>query len=264
MSLFRSSATVGGYTLISRVLGFLRDLLIAAVLGTSPVADAFFVAFRIPNLFRRLTGEGAFNAAFVPVFAGLIERDGRPAAEYFAGQVLSIMILVLAGLTLLAEAAMPWVIMAIAPGFIDDPDKFDLAVTFTRLTFPYLLLVSLMAILGAVLNAMMRFAAAAAAPILLNIVMIAMMLTAMDAFATPGHALALGVTLGGVAQLALMVVACRRAGVAIRPVRPRLTPQIRRWLRLMGPGLVGAGVLQINLLAGTIIASLLPTGAISY
>lgn len=264
MALLRSTATVGLYTLGSRVLGFVRDMLVAAFLGAGPVADAFVVAFRIPNLFRRLTAEGAFHAAFVPVFSGVLEREGRAAAERFAAQVLSVMVAALALFTLLAEAAMPTVIAAMAPGFVGDPARFDLTVLFTRLTFPYLLLITLVALLSAVLNSLLRFAAAAASPILLNAIMLAAIALFAHVWATPGHALSLAVTVGGIVQLALLLYACRRAGWSVRFGPLALSPPVKRWLRLMGPGAVGAGVMQLNIFLGTVIASVLPTGAVSY
>ncbi|MBV8166550.1 MAG: lipid II flippase MurJ, partial [Alphaproteobacteria bacterium] len=143
MSLFRSVATIGGYTLLSRVLGFLRDVLVAAYLGAGPVADAFFVAFKFPNLFRRLFAEGAFNAAFVPIFAGLVATSGKEAAKRFAEESLAVLLVALLAFTVVAELLMPWLMYAFAPGFSADPAKFRLAIDLTRITFPYLLFISL-------------------------------------------------------------------------------------------------------------------------
>ncbi len=264
MALLRFSATVGGYTAASRVLGFVRDILIAAVMGAGPVADAFVVAFRIPNLFRRLVAEGAFNAAFVPLFSGRLEREGREAAIRFAEESLAVMVAALLLFTAAAMAAMPWLMYAIAPGFARDPEKFDLAVTLTRITFPYLLFMALAALLGGMLNSVYRFAAAAAAPVLLNVVLIAVLLFFAETAGTPGHALAWGVVVAGAGQFLLLAFAARRAGLALRLPRPRLTPAVRRLLRLMLPGVIGGGVTQINVVVGTIIASILPTGAVAY
>ena len=263
MALIRSAATVGGYTMLSRVLGFLRDILIAAALGAGPVADAFFVAFRIPNMFRRLVAEGAFSAAFVPMFSRRLEADGQGAAQSFAEAALAVLLSALLVLTLLAEISMPWLMRVIAPGFLDDPEKFDLAVLFTRITFPYLLFMALVALFGGVLNALYRFAAAAAAPLLLNLVLIAAVLGFADAGPTPGHALAWGVALAGAGQFVWMAAACRRAGIALRLPRPRLTADVRKLLKLMVPAGLTAGVHQINLLIGTIVATL-EGGAVSY
>ena len=264
MRLFRSVATVGGYTLASRVLGLVRDLMMAGLLGAGPVADAFLVAFRLPNLFRRMFAEGAFSAAFVPVFAGTLEQEGREAARRFAEQAMAVLVAALLALTLLAEIAMPWVIRVLAPGFADEPEKFGLAVAFSRITFPYLLFTAVMALMAGVLNGLYRFAAAAAAPIVLNLCMIAALLLLVRPLGSVGLALSWGVAAAGVGQCVLLALACRRAGMTLRPTLPRLTPKVRRLLVLMGPGLVGAGVMQLNLLIGTMIASLLPTGAVSW
>ena len=152
MSLIRAAATVGSFTMMSRITGFLRDMLIAAMLGAGPVADAFFVAFKLPNFFRRLTAEGSFTVAFVPLFAGTLEADGVVAAKRFASDVLAMMCAVLLALTLVMELTMPWVVQVIAPGFVATPDRFVLAVELTRITFPYLLLISLVALYGGILT----------------------------------------------------------------------------------------------------------------
>ncbi len=263
MALLRSAATVGGYTMLSRVLGFVRDILIAAVLGAGETAEAFFVAFRIPNLFRRLVAEGAFAAAFVPLFSRRLEADGRRAARAFAEQTLAVLLSSLLIFTILAEIAMPWLMHVIAYGFADEADKFDLAVQFARLTFPYLLFMALVALLGGVLNSLYRFATAAAAPVLLNVVLITALLGFADAGATPGHALAWGVAAAGAGQFVWLAAACHRAGMRLRLPRPRLTPEVRHLLRLMVPLGLTAGVLQINLLVGTVIATL-QDGAVAY
>lgn len=260
MSLYRSFATVGGMTMMSRVLGFVRDIMIAAVLGTGPVADAFFVAFRFPNLFRRLFAEGAFNSAFVPLFAKRLEGEGEEEARRFANEALSVLVTVLVLLTIVAEIAMPWLMYLIAPGFADTPDKFDLAVLLTRIAFPYLLLVSLVALLSGLLNALHRFALAAFAPVLLNIVLISVL--ALLAWAgygnTPaaGEALAWGVAAGGVAQLVVLLFWSRRVGMGLELQRPRMTPGVKRLVALGIPGVIAGGITQVNILIGTIIASL--------
>ena len=264
MSLLRSLATVGGYTGISRILGFVRDILMAAVIGTGPVADAFFVAFRFPNFFRRLFAEGAFSAAFVPLFSRRLEEDGRAAAVRLAEETLSVLTAALLALTLAALAAMPQLMHLLAPGFAEDPEKFDQAVLLTRLTFPYLLFVSLVALYGGVLNSLYKFAAMAAAPILLNVFFIAALLLVIPLGDAPaGPALAWTVTLAGIAQFLAMAWAAKRAGIVLDFPLPRLTPGVRRTLRLMGPGVASAGALQLNLVVGTIVASLQP-GAVSY
>ncbi|NBC32005.1 MAG: murein biosynthesis integral membrane protein MurJ [Alphaproteobacteria bacterium] len=264
MPLLRAVATVGGLTLLSRVAGFVRDVLMAAVLGAGPVADAFFVALKLPNLFRRLFAEGAFSVSFVPLFSAELQSRGRPAARRLAEEALALMVAVLAPLTVLAVAAMPWIIPVMAPGFVDDGDRYALAVEFARITFPYLFVMSLVALMGGVLNALDRFAPFAAAPVLFNLTLISALLGATAWFATPGHALAYAVAAAGIVQLLWLAWHCRRAGFALRLPRPRLTPAMRRLLRLMGPGALGAGVMQINLFVDTLLASLLPAGAISY
>ena len=261
--MIRGILTVGGWTMASRLLGFARDILIAALLGAGPVADAFFVANRLPNLFRRLFGEGAFNAAFVPAFSGLLASEGPEAAAAFAAQAASVMAFWLFGLTILAEIFMPQVLAVIAPGFSNLPAKFDLAVTLSRIAFPYMPLICLTALLSGVLNGLDRFAAAAAAPVLYNITSISFMLALAGVVPTEGHALALGVAVSGVLQLGMVYWAAAREGMALRLLRPRLTPEVRRLLRRMAPGLLGAGVTQLNLSVDVIIGSLLPPGTVS-
>ncbi len=264
MRLLSAIATIGGYTLASRVLGFVRDILIAALLGAGPVADAFFVAFKLPNFFRRLFAEGAFAAAFVPHFTRILTEDGADAARHFCERVLSVLLAVLLVFCTAMQIAMPWAMYLFAPGFAADPDKFDLAVELARIAFPYLLFVSLVSQLGGVLNALDRFAAAAAAPILLNLSLILCLIGLAPMLETPGHALAWGVFAAGVIQFLWLIEACRRAGVVFRLPRPRLTPPVKRLMAKILPGAIGAGVQQINLVIGVILASLLPTGAISY
>lgn len=260
MKLYRSFATVGAMTMVSRVLGFVRDILIASVLGTGLVADTFFVAFRFPNLFRRLFAEGAFNSAFVPLFAKKIEGEGAGAARRFANEAVSALVAVLLLVTALAEIAMPWLMYVIAPGFTDSPEKFDLAVLLTRIAFPYLLFVSVVALFSGMLNALHRFAVAALAPVLLNIVLISVLAgVSWAGFGnTPraGEALAWGVAAGGVAQLLVLVFWAKRVGFGLRLQRPRMTPGVRRLVALGIPGVIAGGVTQVNLLIGTIIASL--------
>jgi putative peptidoglycan lipid II flippase len=267
MKLYRAFATVGGLTMVSRVLGFARDILIAATLGSGAVADAFFVAFRFPNLFRRLFGEGAFNSAFVPLFAKRLEDEGTQAATSFAEEALAGLLFILLLLTALAEIGMPWLMYALAPGFSVTPEKFDLAVLLTRIAFPYLLCMSLVALLSGALNALGRFTMAAAAPILLNVVLIAAVLLAawLGLANTPqsGIVLAWGVAVAGFVQLGALWVAARRAGLHFRLRGPRLSADMKRLVSLGVPGLISGGVTQLNIVVGTIIASL-QAGAVSY
>ena len=261
--MLKSVVTVGGWTMASRVAGFARDMLIAALAGAGPVADAFFVANRLPNLFRRLFGEGAFNAAFVPEFAGLLAVEGPGAAQRFAEEAFAVLGFWLVLLTVLGEKFMPFLMRGLAPGFADEPEKFALAVALGRITFPYLLLICLSALLSGVLNGLDRFTAAAAAPVLYNLFSIAAMLLLGPVLPTVGHALAWGVSLSGVAQLGLLLWAVRRGGMRLHVPRPRLTPAMRVLLRRMAPGLIGASVTQLNLAMDTILASLLPPGSVS-
>jgi putative peptidoglycan lipid II flippase len=261
--MLRGILTVGGWTMASRVLGFARDMLISYLLGAGTVADAFFVANKLPNLFRRLFGEGAFNAAFVPAFSGLLTSEGHAAAQNFAEQAASVMAFWLLGLTLLAEAFMPALMGLLAPGFESVPGKFELAVTLARITFPYMPLICLTALLSGVLNGLDRFAAAAAAPVIYNLTSIGFMLGLLHLVPTAGHALAYGVSVSGVFQLALVAWAVRVSGFRLHLPRPRLTPDMRLLLRRMGPGLLGAGVTQLNLSVDVFISSLLPAGTVS-
>jgi putative peptidoglycan lipid II flippase len=262
--MIRHVLTVGAWTGASRILGFVRDIAIAARLGAGPEADAFFVALKLPNFFRRLFGEGAFAAAFVPLFAGALAGEGREAARRVAEGALAVMIATLATLTLLAIVFMPQAMTILAPGFIDEPYRFGLAVELTRITFPYLLLICVVALLSGVLNGLGRFSAAAAAPILFNLCLIAGLFAAPLLSIGLAQGLAWGVAASGVAQLLLLAAATARAGMPLRLPLPRLSPEVRTLLRKMIPGAIGAGVTQINLMIDVIIASLLPQGAIAF
>jgi putative peptidoglycan lipid II flippase len=267
MSLLKSAATVGGLTLVSRVLGFLRDQLIAFTLGTGPVAEAFFVAQRFPNLFRALFAEGAFNSAFVPQFARRIEGEGQSAAHKFATEIFSALLAWLLVFTALSMIAMPWLIYVIAPGFSEEAQKLQLTIDLTRICFPYLLFMSLTALQSGVLNSLNRFTAAAAAPILLNIVMISSNILAWalgtgDSAAT-GYIFAWGVSLAGVAQFLLLAIACKRAGMPLFPKWPTFSPDVKKVLALSVPGIISGGIMQINLLIATVIATSLDR-AVAY
>lgn len=261
--MIRGILTVGGWTMVSRVLGFARDMLIASHLGAGLVADAFFVALRLPNLFRRLFGEGAFNAAFIPQFTALHAREGIGPARAFASKAFAFMASTLGGLTVLGLILMPAIVSGLAPGFVTVDGKFDLAVSLSRITFPYLPLICLAALLVGILNALERFGIAAASYVLFNVGTIAALLGLTPFVATGGHALAWGVLAAGVLQLAVLWIACARVGAAPVPTLPTLTPRLRQLLRKMGPGVVGGGITQINLAVDVVIASLLPAGTVS-
>ncbi len=271
MSMLKSMATVGGLTMISRVLGFARDIIMASVLGAGWIADCFVMAFKLPNFFRRLFAEGAFNAAFVPLFSSILEGDGdksvevcRAEARKFAEEAMSFLLFVLLIFVALAEIFMPWLLMGPAFGFLKDPAKYDLAVLLTRITFPYLLFISLVSLLGGVLNALGKFAAVAATPIMLNAVLILSMLIGTKYVATPAHALSVGLSIAGVLQFVWLILAARRIGMTLRLRRPRLTPAVKKLLILILPAAIGAGAFQVNLLLDVFLASFLPDGSLSY
>ncbi|TXN22356.1 murein biosynthesis integral membrane protein MurJ [Methylobacterium sp. WL9] len=261
--MIRAILSVGGWTLVSRVTGFARDVVMAAIMGAGPIADAFVVAFRLPNHFRAIFGEGAFNTAFVPAYARLEEAGAAGAAKAFADRVFTLMLIVQVLLLALAWPAMPWVVRSLAPGFSDDPTRFDLAVSLTRITFPYLLFMTLVTLFSGVLNAHRRFAVAAGAPVLLNLAMLVALALAF-LFPNAAYAAAWGVTVSGVLQFALVWWACRRGGFAPGPTRPTLRdPDMRRFFKVLGPAVIGSAGFQIASFADTIIASFLPVGAVS-
>ena len=267
MKLYRAFATVGGLTMVSRVFGFVRDILIAATLGSGAVADAFFVAFRFPNLFRRLFGEGAFNSAFVPLFAKRLEGEGKESARAFAEEALAGLIFVILMLTIVAELGMPLLMLGLAPGFSANPEKFDLAVLLTRITMPYLLCMSLVALLSGVLNSVGKFVESSAVSVVLNVTMMVATLVALwlglrnEPLA--GVVQAWGVFVAGLLQLWLLVDGARRNGLSLKLRWPRMSEDMRRLIRLGIPGVIAGGVTQLNIVIGTVIASL-QDGAVSH
>ena len=263
-SFLRTVVTVGGWTLASRLAGFIRDMLAAALLGAGPTSDAFFVALKLPNLFRRLFGEGAFSVAFVPLYNAELAARGDVAANDFAQRTLSILLPTLLIATTVIILAMPWVMLLLAPGFVDDPARFPLAVQLSRITFPYLLLMSLVVLYGGILNSLGSFSPFAAAPIAFNLLQIGGMGFAWWVGADIAQALAVSVTLSGVVQLLWMVSYAWYQGVRLRLLRPRLCADTRRLLKLMGPAAIGSGVMQANVLVDMILATLLPTGAVTW
>ncbi|WP_019172087.1 murein biosynthesis integral membrane protein MurJ [Pseudaminobacter salicylatoxidans] len=259
MSLVRKFATVASGTLMSRVFGFMREMMMAAAIGTGPVADAFYAAFQFPNTFRRLFAEGAFNAAFVPLFAKEIEANGTEGAKRFSEEVFGVLFTTLLALTIVMELAMPLLVrFLIAPGFADDPEKYDLTVALATIMFPYLICMSLAAMMSGMLNSLRRYFAAAIAPVFLNIILIAVLANAWyrghDGL-TVGYALAWGVLAAGIVQLAIVWIAVRHAGIVVGFRRPRLTPNVKRLLILALPAAITGGITQINQLIGTAIAS---------
>lgn len=267
MKLYRSFFTVGGLTMVSRVLGFLRDIMFARVMGTGLVADAFVVAFRFPNLFRRLFGEGAFNSAFIPLFAKRLEGEGREAARAFAGEAMSGLTFVLVLLSAVCMLAMPLLMYVLAPGFSEFPEKFSLAVDMSRIAFPYLLCMSLVALLSGVLNSVGRFAESSSVSIVLNVTLIAALLVAaflgLNAGREAGIVIAWGICAAGVLQLLVLMWGAWRAGLLPRLGRPRMTEGVRKLVELGVPGVIAGGITQINIVIGGMVASL-QDGAVSY
>lgn len=259
MSLVRKFSSVGGATMASRVLGFVREAMIAAFLGAGPVADAFYAAFRFPNLFRRLFAEGAFNSAFIPLFGSELETGGRAAARDFAEKIMAVLLLTLLLLSVLAIIFMPYLVgTIIAPKFAEDPEKFELTVFLARIMFPYLAAMSVVAMLSGILNAFRKYFLAAMAPVLLNVIFILVLVT--GGFLESGGselavAMAWGVVVSGVVQVGLLVYAVRREGFGLSIRMPRVSPAVRRLLILALPTAVANGITQINLLVGQIIAS---------
>lgn len=254
--------TVGGYTLLSRVTGFARDIMLAAILGAGPLADAFFVALRLPNHFRAIFAEGAFNAAFVPAYAHVHGERGEAAARLFGNRIFTLLFASQVVLLVVAWLFMPQVISLLAPGFGDEPAQRQLAIDLTRITFPYLLLITMVTLYGGILNVMQRFASAAAAPIFLNL---SMMLTLALAafFPNAGYAAAWGVLLAGVLEFLLLAADAKRTGVLPRFAPFRLDDDVRAFFRALGPATVGSMGTQIALFADTIIATFLAAGALS-
>jgi putative peptidoglycan lipid II flippase len=257
--MYKNLLSVGGITLVSRATGFLRDVMLAQVVGAGMLADAFVVAFRLPNHFRAIFGEGAFNAAYVPCYAQIYQVDGPEESQRFASRIFTL--LLISQLLLLAAALlfMPLFVDLLAPGFRQEPAKFDAAVLMTRITFPYLLFITLVTLQSATLNAHGKFAAAAFAPVLLNLAMLASLALAAF-FPNAGIAAACGVTISGFLQLVLTFVAARRIGVEEGIRFDVWTADVRRFFVVLGPAVIGSAGIQIALFADTIIGSLLPTG----
>jgi len=260
--LLKRILTVGGYTLLSRLTGFMRDIMLAAILGAGPVADAFFVAFRLPNHFRAIFAEGAFNAAFIPAYARIRTQGGETAAKLFGDRVFTLLLATQIVLLALALLLTPQAIDLLAPGFSRDPQQFALAVGLTRITFPYLLLITLVTLWGGILNALNRFAAAAAASTLLNVSMMATLAVAW-LFPSAGHAAAWGVLISGVLQAALVGGDAWRVGVMTSFHALTWDDDVRRFFKALLPATVGSAGTQLALFADTIIASFLTTGALS-
>ncbi|MFL6792754.1 MAG: murein biosynthesis integral membrane protein MurJ [Bradyrhizobium sp.] len=254
--------TVGGYTLLSRLTGFARDIMLAAILGAGPVADAFFVALRLPNHFRAIFAEGAFNAAFVPAYAHVHGESGEASARLFANRIFTLLFISQLVLLIVAWLFMPQAMSILAPGFTDDIEQRRLAIELTRITFPYLLLITLVTLYGGILNVVHRFASAAAAPIFLNLAMM-MTLALVGFFPSAGHAAAWGVLISGFLQFFLLAGDLARRGGLPRFASVKLDEDVRAFFRALGPATIGSMGTQVALFADTIIATFLPAGALS-
>ena len=262
MNLHKSTFTIGGLTMVSRVAGFAREMLMSRVLGAGFYTDAFYVAFRLPNTFRRLFGEGAFSAGFVPLYSQRLQRpNGEAEAKSFSEEVLAVFLPTLILFTVVFEIAMPLFIWAIT-GWHGDQLAFG---TFlTRITFPYLLLISLVSLFSGVLNSIARFTAAAFAPALLNLAMLSALLLVREGGAITATAVATAVTVGGVLQLGLLIAACKRAGIVLKIRKPKLTPGVRQFIRVVLPATLGAGVYQVSVFIDTFFLTRIGTGAVSW
>ena len=262
MNLVKSTGTFGFYTIISRLLGYLRDVLIAFFLGTSFLADAFFVAFRIPNTFRRLFAEGTFNAAFVPSYTSELAKN-KKKSQIFANQVFNLLFLGLFFLVLLVEIFMPLFISLIAPGFNKNTDKMELAITLTRITFPFLMAVSLSSFFGAILNSHNKFAAASAAPIILNLVLISILFFGNYLNDNLIFLLSWGVSVAGLMQFIFLYQFVKKIYIIKLDFKIKITNKVRFFFKKLLPSVFSSGVTQVNILVGTIIASF-QSSAVSY
>lgn len=263
-NLLRSTALVGQMTLVSRILGFVRDVIVARVFGAGMAADAFFVAFKIPNLFRRLFAEGAFSQAFVPVLSECREKDGEEAVRRLVDAAAGTLAAVVLGVVTLGVVAAPIFVLLFAPGFVDQHDKLELSASLLRVTFPYLLFISLSGLAGSVSNIYGRFGIPALSPVMLNITLIIGAVWLAPHLEEPVMGLAIGVIAGGVTQLAMQYAGLWRLGFRPRPVIAFADAGVRKILRLMGPAIFGVSVAQINMMLDTILASFLQTGSISW
>jgi len=260
----RAAGVVGIYTFLSRVLGLLRDMLIAHFFGSGMSADAFFVAFRIPNLLRRLFAEGSFSVAFIPVFTEYLQKRSREEAFTLARVVLTYLVIILTAVTILGVVFSPWIVRIIAPGFGAAGEKYALTVLLTRIMFPYIFLVSVLALFMGILNSLKHFAAPAMAPILLNLSMIGVLVLVVPAMRTPTIGLAIGVLVGGILQMLLQVPFILKQGLSLAPRWLPSHPALRRIGILMLPTIFGSAIYQINQLVGTLLASLLREGSVSF
>ena len=264
MKILKSITTVGFFTMGSRIFGYFRDMLMAALLGAGPITDAMVVAIKLPSLFRRLLAEGAFNAAFVPMFSGIYATSGHDESKTMAEEVLSFLIMVLIGLVIIAEIFIPWLMPVFVPGFKATPDRLALAISFARITFPFILFISITALYSGILNSLDKFAAVAASPMMGNIFIIGLVVFLSPVINDSGSLFAFAIFGCGIIQLLWVMLPCNKIGFKLSLRLPRLTPSVKKLLMLIAPVALGSGVHQINVLIGTAIASVLSVGSISY
>ena len=268
MSLFKSIATFGGFTFLSRITGFVRDMVLANFLGAGMASDAFFVSFKLPNLFRSLFAEGAFTSAFVPIFSQKLVTEGKKKSLFFASQAISILFFFLFIFVLLFEIFMPYVVRVLAPGFLGDAGKIELAASLCRITFPFLLFVSIVSFQAGILNSFEKFAAPATAPIILNLTMILSAFVIVPFVKAPVYGFASAITTAGILEILWLRHALRKIDVRIKPYlhlkKIVAKEEIKTLFKRIGPGVVGAGIYQINMVVDTILVSLVGTGAISW
>ncbi|MDR1476668.1 MAG: murein biosynthesis integral membrane protein MurJ [Rickettsiales bacterium] len=259
----KNTVAVGAITLLSRISGFVRDFFTAKYLGAGRLSDCFFVAFKIPNLFRAIFAEGAFNSVFVPLFSGILHSEGEGKAKEFSKSIFAILFYVLLVFTMLAEIFMPAMVAVFAPGFESGSDKFELAVALSRITFPFLFFVAMTSFFGSILNSLGLFRPYAMQPIILNLVMIAALFAFGRAAPTAAHALAWGVSAAGVLQLAILAWTARRRGFGVMSFRPSFSPEVAKFFSRIVPGILSAGIYHVNVMVGSIFATS-TNGAVSW
>ena len=268
MNLFKSIATFGGFTLLSRITGFFRDMILANFLGAGLVSDAFFVAFKLPNLFRSLFAEGAFTTAFVPMLSQKLVCEDKKKAVLFAAKAISVLAFFVSLFVISVECLMPWVVSILAPGFSDNPKKISLAIELSRITFPFLLFISIVSFQSGILNSLNKFAAPAAAPVILNLMMIISIFIFVPFSPTPAHGIAIGITTAGFIEILWLMYFLHRQQIYIKPqfkiFQIIKDSEIKTLFKRIAPGVLGAGIYQINMVVDTILVSLIGTGAISW
>ena len=268
MNLFKSIATFGGFTLLSRITGFFRDMILANFLGAGLVSDAFFVAFKLPNLFRSLFAEGAFTTAFVPMLSQKLVCEDKKQAVLFAAKAISVLAFFVGLFVVLVEWLMPWVVAVLAPGFADNPEKISLAIELSRITFPFLLFISIVSFQSGILNSLNKFAAPAAAPVILNLMMIISIFIFVPFAPSAAHGIAIGITTAGFIEILWLMFFLHRQQVYIKPqfkiFKIIKDTEIKTLFKRIAPGVLGAGIYQINMVVDTILVSLVGTGAISW